>query len=97
MSRKNGLTIREKAMSYLHSVATPLQQAAHVSPNAMSKSKTMNIALWILQVLWGGGFLLHWLRQNHVLQGGRVEPYAPSTRGMVLRCAARPVRLHRCL
>jgi hypothetical protein len=56
MSRKNGLTIREKAMSYLHSVATPLQQAAHVSPNAMSKSKTMNIALWILQVLWGGFF-----------------------------------------
>ena len=40
-------------MSYLTSVTSPLQQAAHVSPNAISKSKTMNIVLWILQVLWG--------------------------------------------
>ena len=59
-------------MSYLNSVTTPLQQVAHVSPRITAKSslkaKTMNIALWTLQALWGGLLLLHWLRQNHVLQ-----------------------------
>lgn len=55
MAQKNRLT-KDERVSYLHSVATPLQQAAHVSPNAISKSKTINIALWISQVLWGGFF-----------------------------------------
>jgi uncharacterized membrane protein YphA (DoxX/SURF4 family) len=40
-------------MSYLNSVTTPLQQAARVVPETTLKAKTMNIALWILQVLWG--------------------------------------------
>jgi len=44
-------------MSYLNSVTTPLQQVAHVSPRITAKSslkaKTMNIALWTLQALWG--------------------------------------------
>ena len=40
-------------MSYLNSVTNPLQQTACVAPKATSNAKTMNIALWILQVLWG--------------------------------------------
>ena len=40
-------------MSYLNSVSTPLQQAARVAPRTTAKATTMNIALWILQVLWG--------------------------------------------
>ena len=42
-------------MAYLNSVTTPLQQAAGVAPKTTpkAKTKTMNIALWILQVLWG--------------------------------------------
>jgi uncharacterized membrane protein YphA (DoxX/SURF4 family) len=42
---------------YHNSVTTPLKQAARVAPKTFSKTtpkaKTLNIALWILQVLWG--------------------------------------------
>jgi len=40
-------------MSYLNSVTTPLHQATRVAPRTTLKAKTVNIALWILQVLWG--------------------------------------------
>jgi hypothetical protein len=40
-------------MSYLNSITTPLQQAARVVPKTSPKTKTMNIALWTLQVPWG--------------------------------------------
>lgn len=40
-------------MSYLDSVTMPMQQAPDVSTRVTPKAKTMNIALWILQMLWG--------------------------------------------
>ncbi len=43
----------EKTMSYANSVTTTEQKTAFVAPRAAFKNRTMNIALWILQVLWG--------------------------------------------
>jgi len=40
-------------MSYANSVMTTQQKTALVAPKTISKNKTMNIALWILQVLSG--------------------------------------------
>ena len=44
-------------MSYFNSATTPLQQTARVAPKTVSKNKPqaniMNIAMWVLQVLWG--------------------------------------------
>jgi len=40
-------------MSYLNSVTTTQQEAAFVTARTTTKSQTMNIALWIWQVLWG--------------------------------------------
>jgi len=40
-------------MAYLNSMTTPLQQAARTVSRTSPKTNTMNIALWIVQVLWG--------------------------------------------
>jgi len=40
-------------MSYANSVTTTQQKTAFVAPRTAFKNQTMNIALWILQVLWG--------------------------------------------
>jgi uncharacterized membrane protein YphA (DoxX/SURF4 family) len=40
-------------MSYLNSVRITQQEATHVASNTTPKAKTLNVALWILQVLWG--------------------------------------------
>jgi uncharacterized membrane protein YphA (DoxX/SURF4 family) len=45
--------MKENKMSYLNTVTTPLQEAAPVTPKTSLKGKTTNVALWILQVLWG--------------------------------------------
>jgi uncharacterized membrane protein YphA (DoxX/SURF4 family) len=40
-------------MSYSNSVTTTQQKTVFVAARSAPKTKTMNIALWILQVLWG--------------------------------------------
>lgn len=40
-------------MSYLNTVVTTQQKAAFVAARTTPKTKTINIAVWILQVLWG--------------------------------------------
>lgn len=44
---------KEDKMSYLNSATTPLQKAVRAVPKTTSSARTMNIALGILQVLWG--------------------------------------------
>jgi uncharacterized membrane protein YphA (DoxX/SURF4 family) len=43
----------EKIMSYANSVTTSQQRSALIAPSTAFKNRTMNIVLWILQVLWG--------------------------------------------
>jgi uncharacterized membrane protein YphA (DoxX/SURF4 family) len=57
VAREKGRQKKEEKMSYVNSLTRPLQQAAGGASEATTKispkAKTINVALWILQVLWG--------------------------------------------
>ena len=62
-------------MFYVSSVTTTQQKTAFVAARTIPKTKTLHLALWILQVLWGiffcftGFLLLSLLRVfNHIVQ-----------------------------
>src|ERR1700722_8549302 len=53
VAQKDSSTKKEENMSYVNSVTTRLQKPARAALKTTRKAKTMNAALWMLQVLWG--------------------------------------------